>query len=67
MDQWISFSPNRREEWKGHETKKGVRQSIRYNRGWGRLRIFERAESESGTSVGYDEIPRGEWDKVFAD
>ncbi|MEV4037686.1 hypothetical protein [Streptomyces umbrinus] len=67
MDQWISYVPWRREEWKGHTSKKAVRQAIRYDRGRGALKIFERAESESGTSVGYDEVPRGDWDKVFAD
>ncbi|MFD9442114.1 hypothetical protein [Streptomyces sp. NPDC060001] len=66
MDQWISFSYWRREEWKGHASKKAVRQAIRYDRGRGTLKLFELAESESGTSLEYGEVPRGEWDKVFA-
>ncbi|MEU3986123.1 hypothetical protein AB0F77_39705 [Streptomyces sp. NPDC026672] len=70
MDPYISYSPWRREEWKGHSTKKGVRQAIAYDRGRGRLRLFRMFPGQSTLSpeaVEYLEAPRDAWDDLFAD
>lgn len=63
MDPYMSFSPYRREEWKGHATKKAVRQAIRYDRGSGRLVIFSHGHDDAGQVI--REIPREEWAASF--
>lgn len=62
MEKWISYRPYRNQEWKGHATKKAVRQAIAYHRSMGRLRIFQWTEDS-----GYYEIPRSEWAERFTD
>lgn len=65
MTDYISYSPWRRQEWKGHETKKAVRRAIAYDRGFAQLRLFSRGEHPGG-GVFFLEIPRDEWDAMFA-
>ncbi|MGW1828870.1 hypothetical protein ACWCO0_09490 [Streptomyces tubercidicus] len=70
MDPYISYAPWRREEWKGHATKKAVRMAIAYDRGRGHLRIFRLSPGQSTRSPGaveYLEAPRDAWDELFAD
>lgn len=64
MDQFISHVPGRRGCWKGHATKKNVRNVIRANFGTD-LRIFERGDAGLPT-LEYVEIPASEWDTYFA-
>ncbi|MFB7823832.1 hypothetical protein [Streptomyces hydrogenans] len=70
MDPYISHVPFRRQEWKGHAAKRGVRQAIAHDRDRGRLRIFRLFPSESTRDPGtveYLEAPRDAWDELFAD
>ncbi|MEO3974414.1 hypothetical protein [Streptomyces sp. CAU 1734] len=67
MDPYISYVPRRREEWRGHTTKRGVHMAIAYDRGRGRLRIFERHTMHGATAVDYCEVPRDAWDELFSD
>ncbi|MEU7039809.1 hypothetical protein AB0A77_01970 [Streptomyces varsoviensis] len=65
MDPYISHVPRRRVEWKGHATKKGVRQAIAWDRGRGRLSIFELNHAPGGPI--YTIVPSEEWTSAFAD
>lgn len=64
MTEYISFSAGRIEQWKGHRTKKGVRQAIAYDRGRGRLTIFSRGVNGSG-EVFLLEVPQERWAEQF--
>lgn len=66
MDEYISHVPYRREEWKGHASKRAVRQAIAYDRGSGRLRIFTRGVNGNG-DVFFLEVPRDQWDELLSD
>lgn len=68
MEQYISYSPPRRECWKGHATKAGVRRAIGYARRhpWAPgLRLF--VSEHSPTGVILVEIPAAEWDETFTE
>ncbi|MEU1074335.1 MULTISPECIES: hypothetical protein [unclassified Streptomyces] len=65
MDPYISHSPWRREDWKGHATKKAVRQAIAYDRGRDRLSIFVLDHTPAGPV--YELAPREQWDALFTD
>lgn len=65
MHPWISYVPWRRQEWKGHDTKEGVRRAISYHEGSHfPLRIF--AEGTSDGYPAYHEVPAESWDTAFA-
>ncbi len=64
MEEWISFSPWRREEWKSHRSKKAVRQAIAYDRGRGQLKLFGRGVSGDGRLF-FLGIPAEQWDEIF--
>lgn len=63
MEQWISHEPNRRDCWKGHPSKKGVRLAIARARAHGRsLRLFTYLATDPGVFI---EIPADDWDDRF--
>ncbi|MFJ9213043.1 hypothetical protein [Streptomyces sp. NPDC102264] len=64
MTEYISYAPWRREEWKGHRTKKAVRQAIAYDRGRGRLTIFARGVNGTGEAF-LLEVPQARWAEQF--
>lgn len=67
MHEWISFSPYRREEWRGHETKDGVRRAIVYaERHNQALRIFVRDSGLPHLPTAYWEVASDSWGTVFA-
>jgi hypothetical protein len=67
MHEWISFSPYRREEWRGHESKEGVRRAIAYaERRNQALRIFARETGPAHLPTAYWEVTSGSWGSVFA-
>lgn len=67
MDPWISFEVWRRDQLKGHDSKKGVRSAIRYARAHSRdLRIFVGSTETSGSTT-YTELPSELWDATFAE
>lgn len=66
MDPYISYAPYRREEWKGHATKKAVRMAIAYDRGRGRLQLFSNGAYPDGRTF-FLEIPRDQWTEMFDD
>lgn len=62
MHAWISYNPSRREVWRGHETKDGVRRAIAFaDRHNDDLHIFVLDAIDA-----YCEIPRAYWDREFA-
>ncbi|MFJ5103217.1 hypothetical protein [Streptomyces sp. NPDC088554] len=66
MTEYISFAPWRREKWKGHPSKKAVRQAITYDRGRGRLTIFARGVNGNG-EVFLLEVPPACWAEQFGE
>jgi hypothetical protein len=67
MDPWISFEYWRRDQLKGHDSKRGVRSAIKYARGHSRdLHIFVGSTNESGATT-YTEIPAELWDETFSE
>lgn len=67
MDPWISFEMWRRDQLKGHDSKRGVRSAIRYARAHSRnLRIFVGSSDEAGATT-YTELPLELWDATFAE
>lgn len=66
MEAWISFSPWRCEEWRSHRSKRGIRQAIAYDRGRGKLRIFNLGSDQYGVTT-YTELLPEEWDETFSE
>jgi hypothetical protein len=62
---YLTYSPTRRVEWKGHDTKEGVRRAIRYAQASGTpLRVFvDRDLPEPVTD--YAEIAPDYWAGMF--
>lgn len=58
---YITYCYSRREQWRGHDSKKQVRASIRAS-GANGLRIFARMPDGA-----YHEVPRSNWDWAFKD
>jgi hypothetical protein len=66
IEPYVSHEPNRRDCWKGHGNKDGVRRAINYARAHNRnLRVF--AVGEEDGWVTYTEIPAAQWDTYFAE
>jgi hypothetical protein len=67
MHEWITYNPSRREVWRGHETKDGVRRSIAHAKRWDEtLRIFVRDSGLPHLPTAYWEITADGWEAVFA-
>lgn len=67
MHAWISHNDSRREVWRGHRNKEGVRRAISWAASYNeRLRIFVSRPVHSDGSVEFIEIPRADWEMEFA-
>lgn len=61
--EWISYAPGRRESWKCHHTRNGVRKAIAY--GTEGLTLFSRGRLPGSGAVVFVEVPRENWEQLF--
>lgn len=74
-EEFLSFVPGRRAEWKSHAAMKNVRNVIRVNGLTSGLRLYALADpavfvdddGDKAEYAAYLEIPPAEWDTYFSD